>query len=166
MITEGSPAPTVRLPGTPLADEAAIDEYDLRDAVESGPAVLNFFLFDFHPDCTENLCDLHDLAWFDLAEDVTVFGISTDRTFSHRAFAEQEGLRYPLLSDSDGSVAEAYGVRYDEFNGHRNIAKRSVFVVDTDRTVRYAWCTEDPSVQPDWSAVETAVRGTRASAPR
>jgi peroxiredoxin len=71
-----------------------------------------------------------------------VFCISTDRSFSHRAFAETEELAFALLSDSDGSVAESY----EEFNGHKRIAKRSVFVVDTDGTIRYAWSTDDPTV--------------------
>ena len=95
----------------------------------------------------------------DLQPAGTVFGISTDRSFSHRAFAETEELAFALLSDSDGSVAESYDVFYEEFNGHKRIAKRSVFVVDTDGTIRYAWSTDDPTVQPDFSAVKDALEG-------
>jgi hypothetical protein len=73
---------------------------------------------------------------------------------SHRAFADAEELGFPLLSDSDGGVAESYDVFYEEFNGHKRIAKRSVFVVDTDGTIRYAWSTDDPSVQPDFSRIK------------
>jgi peroxiredoxin len=50
-------------------------------------------------------------------------------------------------------------VFYEEFNGHKRIAKRSVFVVDTDGTIRYAWSADDPTVQPDCSAVEEALEG-------
>lgn len=156
MIQEGTAAPTFRLPGT---DDASDDfqEYSLDDALASGPVLLNFYLFDFNPKCTDHVCSLHDVAWFELDDRLTVFGISTDRTFSHAAFATQEGLRFPLLSDSDGDVAERYDVLYEEFQGHKRIAKRSVFLVDTDGVVRYAWSSDDPSDQPDWGEVRDAV---------
>lgn len=158
MLQEGSMAPDFALPGTSSRQhQTEISEFALAEALEHGPVVLNFYLFDFHPACTENMCDLHDLAWFDLDEAVTVFGISTDRSFSHRAFADHEDLAFALLSDSDGSVAEAYDVLYEEFNGHKQIAKRSVFLVDRDDVIRYAWSTNDPTVQPDWSAVNQAL---------
>jgi len=147
MLSEGSAAPGFTLPGTDESD-AGVDEYSLADALADGPALLNFYLFDFHPQCTDHVCSPHDVAWFDLDERLSVYGISTDRTFSHAAFARQEGLQFPLLSDSDGEVAEDYGVLYDEFQGHKRIARRAVFPVDTD----------DPGVQPDWQAVQAAVR--------
>lgn len=103
------------------------------------------------------MCDLANLSWFDINEDVTVFAISTDRSFSHQAFADAEDLDFPLLSDSDGSIAEAFDVLYDEFKYHHRIAKRSVFVIDTDGIIQYAWCTDDPTTQPDWSAVAETV---------
>ena len=55
-------------------------------------------------------------------------------------------------------MSEAYGVLYDEFEGHKRVAKRAVFVLDDDRTVRYAWSTDDASQQPDWREVGTAAR--------
>mgnify|MGYP000002186959 FL=1 len=160
MLPEGTAAPEFTLPGTAMdRDASEMPTYSLADALQRGPVIINFYLFDFHPKCTEHMCSLHDLLWFDLDDRVTVFGISTDRSFSHRAFAETEDLAFALLSDSDGSVAESYDVFYEEFNGHKRIAKRSVFVVDTDGTIRYAWSTDDPTVQPDFSAVKDALEG-------
>lgn len=162
MLSTDTEAPDFTLPGTG-ADGPEPSEYNLSAALEDGPVVVSFYLFDFHPACTEHMCDLHDLAWFDLADDVTVFGISTDRTFSHQAFAEAEGLEVRLLSDSDGTVAENYDALYDEFQGHKRIAKRSVYVVDTDRTIAYAWQTEDPQEQPDWGKAKAALDGLLVS---
>jgi peroxiredoxin len=156
MLSTKTDAPDFTLPGTG-ADGAEPSEYSLSAALEDGPVVVSFYLFDFHPACTEHMCDLHDLAWFDLTDDVSVFGISTDRTFSHQAFAEAEGLEVRLLSDSDGTVAESYDALYDEFKGHKRIAQRSVYVVDTDGTIAYAWQTEDPQEQPDWSEAKAAL---------
>lgn len=165
MIREGDRAPDFKLPGTTRdLDDEDITQHRLSDALEDGPVVVSFYLFDFHPACTEHMCALHDLAWLDLDDDVTVFGVSTDKSFSHRAFADRENLEVRLLSDSDGSVAEEYGVLYDEFNGHKRVTKRSVFVVDTDHTVRYAWLTEDPQTQPDLNAVRETLADVRTTA--
>ena len=101
----------------------------------------------------------------DLQPAVTVFGIATDRSFSHRAFAETAELAFALRSASDGSVAESYDVFYEEFNGHKRIAKRSVFVVDTDGTIRYAWSTDDSTVQPDFRQSRKHSNGCRPSTP-
>lgn len=164
VLDEYSDAPDFELPGTNEGgDDDSVTRYRLGDALADGPVVLNFYLFDFHPACTEHMCSLHDLAWVDLADDVRVFGVSTDKSFSHQAFAETENLDVTLLSDSDGSVAERYDVLYDEFNGHKRVPKRSVFVVDTDRTIRYAWATEDPQVMPDWNPVRETLDDIRAS---
>lgn len=162
MIETGSTAPDFELPGVISADSQETIRYHLSEKVASKPLLLNFYLFDFNPACTENMCDLHDLAWFDLDAEIEVVGISSDSVFSHRVFAEQEGLEYTLLSDSDGSVAESYGVLYDEFKGHKRLPRRSVFLLDTSRTVRYSWCAEYPDEQPDWEQVKAAIDDLRA----
>lgn len=158
MVREGDRAPDFELPGTtPELGNDDITRHRLSDALEDGPVVVSFYLFDFHPACTDHMCSLHDLAWLDLDDTVTVFGISTDKSFSHNAFADRENLQFRLLSDSDGNVAEHYDVLYDEFKDHKRVAKRSVFVVDTDQTVRYTWVTEDPQTLPDWEPVRDAL---------
>jgi len=159
VLADGDTAPAFDLPGVESGSsiDDAIEQYRLADALDDGPAVVNFYPFDFHPSCTEHMCTLRDLSWFDVDDAVTVYGVSTDRSFSHRAFANAENLDFPLLSDCTGDVAESYGVLYDEIEGHERVSKRAVFVVDGDRTVRYAWSTDDPEVQPDWAPVRDAV---------
>jgi len=159
MVIEGDTAPDFRLPGTipSTPGEEGVTEYRLADALDGGPVIVSFYVFDFHPACTQHMCSLHDVSWFDIDDSVTVFGVSTDRSFSHQEFAEAEGLSFPLLSDSDGSVAEAYDVLYDELNGHKRVSKRAVFVIDTDQTVRYAWVADNPREQPDWGPVREVV---------
>lgn len=162
MVTQleiGDTAPDFALPGT---GQEEVKSYRLSDHLEDGPVVLAFYAFDFHPSCTKEMCDIRNLAWFDLSEGITVFGISTDRVFSHGAFAEEYRLDFPLLSDSDGSVSEEYGVLYEEINGHRRVSKRAVFVVDESRVVRYRWVGEELTTQPDWLDVKTALPVTPA----
>jgi peroxiredoxin len=155
--SRGAKTPAFGLPAVD-GDDGTTGRRRLSDALDDGPAVVTFHVFDFHPRCTEHVYDLANLEWVDVAADVTTFAVSTDRLFSHRAFARAEGLDLTILADSGGRVAESFGVLYDEFEGHSRIAKRSVFVIDTDRTISYAWSTDDPAVQPDRSAVAGAVR--------
>jgi peroxiredoxin len=87
-----------------------------------------------------------------------VLAVAVTATFSQQAFAAQLGVDFPLLSDWDRTVCAAYGVRYDVWKGHAGVAKRSVFVLDRDGTVRYRWVTDDALVLPDLDAVVAAVR--------
>ncbi len=155
MIETGDTAPTFELPGT---DGGEVETFRLSHYLDEGLVVLAFYVFDFHPSCRQELCSIRDLNWFDIHPALDVFAIGTDRAFSHQAFAEEFALDFALLSDSGGEVSESYGVLYDEFNNHKRVSKRAVFLIDTERTVRYRWVTDDPSVLPDWSTVERAVR--------
>ena len=93
-----------------------------------------------------------------------VLAVAVTATFSQQAFAESLGVDFPLLSDWDREVCAAYGVQYDVWKGHRGLAKRSVFVVDRDRVVRYRWVTDDALVLPDLDEA-VQVLGACAAAP-
>jgi peroxiredoxin len=67
------------------------------------------------------------------AENTEVLGISANAPFSQKAFVDFAKINYPLLSDRDGKVMQAYGV-YDE---PRRLAKRSYVIVDKEGVVRY-----------------------------
>jgi peroxiredoxin len=62
-----------------------------------------------------------------------VVGISGNAPFSQKAFADFAKIVYPLLSDRDGKIMQAYGV-YDE---PRRLAKRSYIIVDKQGVIRY-----------------------------
>lgn len=81
-------------------------------------------------------------------------------TFAQMAFARHLGVEFPLGSDWEGSVAEAYGVRYDSWKGHRGLAKRSLFVIDGHGVIRYRWVTDDALVLPDLDELVAAVGRT------
>ena len=67
------------------------------------------------------------------AENTEVVGISANAPFSQKAFAEFAKIAYPLLSDRDGKVMQAFGV-YDE---PRRVAKRAYVIIDKEGVVRY-----------------------------
>jgi thioredoxin-dependent peroxiredoxin len=73
--------------------------------------VLFFYPAAMTTGCTKESCHFRDLASeFDAADAVRV-GISMDPVDKQAAFAEKHGFDYPLLSDVDGAVARAFGVK-------------------------------------------------------
>jgi len=84
--------------------------------------------------------------------------VAVTGTFSQLAFGKSLGLDYPLLSDWDGLVANRYGVQYREWLGHSGVAKRSIFVIDSDGVIRYRWHTDDALVLPHFDEVVEVLR--------
>jgi glutaredoxin-dependent peroxiredoxin len=77
---------------------------------------------------------------------VQVFGISVDSTWCHDAWRNQLDLPddVVLLSDFNREFGEAYGLLTDSPSGMRGILRRTVFVIDPDRSIRYRWDVPDP----------------------
>ncbi|MDX1396202.1 MAG: peroxiredoxin [Gemmatimonadota bacterium] len=147
----GDPAPTFALPAAPG------EVHDLDDYLGGRKVVLLFYPLAFSGVCTTELCTIRD-SWPTFEEeDAAVFGISIDSLFVTRAFREAERLPFPLLSDFNKDVAEAYGVLETNAFGMVGVAKRSVFVIGTDAKVAYAWVADDDSVEPDYDEVRAAL---------
>lgn len=122
--------------------------------------VLAFFPAAFTGVCEKELCTFRDsLALFnDL--DATVYGISVDSPFANSAFAEKNQLNFPILSDYAREAVRAYGVAHDDFAGMPGYtaAKRSVFVVDKQGKIAFAWVADVPSQEPNYDDVQAAVK--------
>ncbi|WP_455449244.1 redoxin domain-containing protein [Natrinema thermotolerans] len=155
MLETGATAPTFDGPAA-IDDEIRHVTFDEVTA-DSGVVLLVFYPADFSPSCTEELCSLRDLDLFGLQNDVSIVGVSTDSAFSHRAFADRYDLDFPLVSDSDGSIATTYGVLSNDQYGHQQAAKRAVFVLDGERTVRRAWSSDDPQRQPPLAEIRATI---------
>src|SRR5215831_11934976 len=71
------------------------------------------------------------------AADTQVLGVSMDSPFANKAFAEQNGVAFPLLSDIGGKVAQEYGLykEYDKFNIKIPAARRATYLIDTNGKV-------------------------------
>lgn len=134
------------------------DKQPFTLSAQTKPTLLLFFPGAFTSVCTTELNTVsNDLGSYG---DVQVVGISTDSPFALAEFHKVNGFQFPLLSDHDGEVAKAYGVKYDgDFTDMKlgRIAKRSAFLVDGG-TVRYAEETAHAGVQPDFDAIQTAIR--------
>ncbi|MCV7194624.1 peroxiredoxin [Mycolicibacterium brumae] len=106
----------------------------LSDLLADGPVVLFFYPAAMTPGCTKEACHFRDLAAEFAAAGAQRVGISTDAVDKQARFAEKEKFDYPLLSDADGSVASAFGVKRGLL-GKLAPVKRTTFVIGTDRRV-------------------------------
>jgi peroxiredoxin len=117
--------------------------------------LLVFYPFAFSGICQGELCQVRDeLADYEGA-DVQVLGVSVDSPFALKAWADQQGYTFPLLSDfwPHGAVATAYGV----FNDQAGLALRGTFLIDKEGTVRYAEVNQpgEPRDQAAWKKAVT-----------
>ena len=110
--------------------------------------VLYFYPKDETPGCTTEACSFRDGYLQIKSLGAQVLGISVDDTSSHKAFAEKHELPFPLLADTEGKVATAYGA-INDFKLVK-FAKRETFLIDPQGVVRKAY----PKVDPDKHAAE------------
>ena len=102
----------------------------------SKAVLLVFYPFAFSGICTAELCQVRDDLPRFQNDEVQILGISTDPTFTLKAWAKAERYEFPLLTDfwPHGAIAQAYGV----FNDKAGMAVRGTFLIDTEGVVRFA----------------------------
>jgi len=155
MISVGYEAPDFT---APLAN-GDVSEITLSEAVADGPVVLAFFPGAFTSVCSHEMETFDDRLREFADAGATVYGVSIDTPFAQNAFRGELGLDFDLVSDSNRDIVDTYDIAMDfTALGVHNLAKRAVFVVDEDRTVTYAWVSDDPGVEPDYDEVIAAVR--------
>jgi len=117
------------------------------------PVVLAFFPAAFSGVCTKELCTFRDsMAKLNNAK-AQVYGISVDTFFTLAAFKKDQNLNFPLLSDFNKEVIQAYGAFNPDMIGLKGIAKRSTFVIDKDGVVRHAEVLDDARNEPNYDKV-------------
>lgn len=151
-VREGDRAPGFTLP------EAPGSEVDVGELIGREKVVLLFFPLAFSRVCTAEMRGVAERAEELEGHGARVFAISVDSPFVTRKFREEEGLPFPVLSDFNRVAATRYDVLYDEYHGLEGVAKRSVFVVDSEGRIVYRWVSDDAGVEPDYRAVAAAVR--------
>ncbi|QHN25518.1 redoxin domain-containing protein [Gordonia pseudamarae] len=126
MLNTGDTAPDFTLPdqdGNPVT---------LSSVLAQGPVVLFFYPAALTPGCTKEACHFRDIVGEFTAAGARVLGISADDVAKQKQFDTTHNLGYPLLSDTDKSVAKAYGVS-------RRIGllpnQRATFAIGADGTV-------------------------------
>lgn len=137
-----------RAPEFSLPTDTWENEVSLENARREGPVVLFFYPGDWSSVCTDQMSHLQDEIGRFREKGANVLGISADSPWSHRAWAEERGIGFPLLSDFNKEVIEEYGVR-----NAAGFAERAYFVVDRDGVVRASRIEESPRDQPELETV-------------
>jgi peroxiredoxin len=128
-IAVGQAAPEFALKDQSMA------EVKLADFRGKKNVVLMFYPLDWSPVCTnEHACVVNAMKQFETL-DAQVLGLSVDSAWSHKAYAEKMGIRYPLLADFNprGAVADKFGV----YLADKGITGRAIAIVD--KAGKIAW---------------------------
>jgi len=148
----GDKAPDFELPSTEGG------KVRLKKELGKGNVLLLFYPFAFSSVCTQEMCYIRDGMTEFTAIEARVLGISVDSPYAQKAWVQQLNLNFPLLSDFNKEVSEAYGVLYEDLGGFKGVAKRSAFVLDREGSVLYEWVSEDPEKLPDLEAIKKVLQ--------
>ena len=127
-------------PGDRAPEFALTDQHGqvrrLSELLTDGPVALFFYPAAFTPGCTKEACHFRDLAAEFAAAGVQRVGISRDAVDKQREWTDANSLDYPLLADTDGEVAAAYGVRRGGLLGAVGLpTKRTTFAIGADGVI-------------------------------
>jgi thioredoxin-dependent peroxiredoxin len=141
----GEPAPLIE--GTDQDGKV----WKLADVVGKKVVLLYFYPKDDTSGCTKEACGLRD-RMADLKKDkVEVIGVSFDSAASHQQFIAKYKLNFPLLADTDGKIADAYGARI----AGRNMTRRVSFLIGLDGKIAHV--TDTPSADTHLSEMQEAL---------
>ncbi len=146
-ISVGQPAPEFSLKDQ---DQKEIKLSDYRGK----NVVMIFYPLDWSPVCTnEHACFVSELKQFQTLN-AQILGLSVDSVWSHKAFADKMGIKYPLLADFNprGAVADKFGL----YLADKGITGRAVAIIDKGGKI--AWFKDyGIPVVPDMKEVSEAL---------
>ncbi|HZD00738.1 MAG TPA: thioredoxin-dependent thiol peroxidase [Actinomycetes bacterium] len=133
-LEPGATAPSFSLPDQ---DDRPVSLEDLKGS----KVLVYFYPKDDTPGCTKEACQFNDNLHAFQRAGVPVLGISPDDADSHRRFRAKYGLGFPLLSDLDHQVIEAYGAWGEKtLYGRTSVGVlRSTFLIDERGRIERAW---------------------------
>lgn len=132
----GSPAPEFR-----LQDQDG-KWHQLKDYRGKWVA-LYFYPKDNTPGCTTQACEFRDNIFGFREAGAVILGVSVDDVESHKKFAAEHGLPFPVLADSTKTTAKTYGV-LKKFVGVMELAKRDTFLIDPQGRIVKHYADVDP----------------------
>lgn len=140
---------SVIAPGTPVPPftlKTEDGEDFTREDLAGKTTVLVFYPFAFSSVCTNQFQIYEEVLADFAAKGATLYGVSTDASYSQAAFRESLGVTIAMLSDFEpkGATARAFGA-YFEPGG---MTTRALVIVGPDQTVQWSWIGEHPGILP------------------
>jgi peroxiredoxin Q/BCP len=118
-------------------------KWSLKPQIGQRIVLLYFYPKDDTRGCTAEACGLRDKMLELKQRDVEVIGISFDNATSHKDFAFKYNLNFPLLADTTGKIADAYGAR---MGADKNMARRVSFLIGLNGKIIHITDSPDPDV--------------------
>ncbi len=129
--------------------------------------VLVFFVGAFTSECTKEICVFRDSMARLIDLKAQIVGIDVNVPISNKVLAVKNKLAFPILSDYKREVLEKYGLEVTDYPGRQGqfvaccwgsgcypIAKRSIFILDENGTIRYTWVSDNPDDQPSYDDIK------------
>jgi peroxiredoxin Q/BCP len=132
-------------------------DWKLADQVGKKAVLLYFYPKDDTPGCTKEACGFRDRIDELKKDNVEVVGVSFDSAESHQQFIEKHHLNFPLLVDTDGKIAEAYGAKMP----NRPMARRVSFLIGKDGKIAHV--TDVPNADTHLAEMKEAIEKLKKS---
>ncbi len=151
MLQEGMKAPEFSL----LNDSGK--EVSLKN-LKGKKVVLYFYPKDDTPGCTKDACDFRDHYGQFTGASTVIYGVSADSSESHTRFKKKYDLPFPLLTDPDHKLAEAYGAWGEKTSYGKKMMGliRSTFVIDPEGKIEKIY--RDVNVDGHAEAILTGIK--------
>lgn len=126
---------------------------------EGKRTVFAFFPGAFTSVCTKEMCTFRDMYPELEGLGGSVVGISVDAPFPQKAFADANGVKFPLLCDFKREVINKYGVVWRNLGSVEGYdsANRAIFVVDDAGKIVFKWVADSPGTLPDFEAIKKSL---------
>jgi len=117
-------------------------EFNLADHAGKKIVLLYFYPKDFTGGCTKEACGFRDRMGDLQKDNVEVIGVSFDSAESHKQFIAKYNLNFTLLADTDGKIADLYGVRM----AGKNMDNRVSFLIGQDGKIAHVTGAGNPDI--------------------
>ena len=135
-------------------------KWKLASEIGKNVVLLYFYPKDNTPGCTKEACSLRDRIGDLKAQGVDVVGVSFDSVDSHKSFIFKYDLNFPLIADTDGKIADAYGTRMGK---DRKMDRRISFLIGLDGRILHVTDSPDPAVHLE--EMQHAIRDLKGKNP-
>ena len=133
-----------KTPDFTLPSDSWESKVSLEETRQERPAVLFFYLGEWSNVCTDEMGQpQQQISRFE-EKGTRVLGLSVDSPWSHKTWAEERGIGFPLLSDFGREVLEEYGVKHKA-----GFPERAYFAIDQEGVVRAKKVEDSPGHQPE-----------------
>ena len=147
--------------GTPAPQITALDQegkpVNFSDVYAKGITLVYFYPKAGTSGCTAEACSLRDSYDKLHADGLQIIGVSRDNPDAQKHFQDQYKLPFTLIADTDGKVAEAFGVPM-MMGGLLPVAKRQSFIVKDDKV---AWISLKAQTKGSAAEVQKALDGLK-----